>query len=158
VRTRAPFVRGRLVARRRPQKCQEVVVWISIPFDRIRGLDASPGGIPTTTFSFGLEYVLGCLESVARALGHVRAHPGSSLTLLLEGSCRTPFEGQLSLPRDLLRASHPFLRSGPRASHARGRSESRPSFATLTLLFRKKEEGWRMSHYPRLGPSYDDLR
>jgi hypothetical protein len=108
VRTRAPFVRGWLVARRRPKKCQEVVVWISIPFDRIRGLDASPGGIPTTTFSFGLEYVLGCLESVARALGHVRAHPGTSLTLLLEGSCRTPFEGQLSLPRDLLRVSHPF--------------------------------------------------
>jgi hypothetical protein len=108
VRARAPFVRGRLVARRRPQRCQEVVVWISIPFDRIRGLGASPGGIPTTTFSFGLEYVLGCLESVARALGHVRAHPGSSLTLLLEGSCRTLFEGQLSLPRDLLRASGPF--------------------------------------------------
>jgi hypothetical protein len=62
-------------------------VWISIPCDRIRGLDASPGGIPMTTSSFGLEYVLGCLESVARALGHVQAHPGSSLTLLLEGSC-----------------------------------------------------------------------
>jgi hypothetical protein len=53
------------------------------------------------TSSFGLEYVLGCLESVARALGHVRAHPGSSLTLLLEGSCRTLVEGQLSFPRGL---------------------------------------------------------
>jgi hypothetical protein len=76
-------------------------VWISIPCDRIRGLDASPGGIPMTTSSFGLEYVLGCLESVARALGHVRAHPGSSLTLLLEGSYRTQVEGQLLFPRGL---------------------------------------------------------
>jgi hypothetical protein len=76
-------------------------MWISIPYDRIRGLDASPRGIPMTTSSFGLEYVLGCLESMARALGHVRAHPGSSLTLLLEGSCRTLVEGQLSLPRGL---------------------------------------------------------
>jgi hypothetical protein len=85
-------------------------MWISIPSDRIRGLDASPGGIPTTTSSFGLKYVLGCLESVARALGHVRAHPGSSLTLLLEGSCRTLVEGQLSLPRGLYRARGPFPR------------------------------------------------
>jgi hypothetical protein len=68
VRAHAPVVRGRLVARRRSQRCQEVVVWISIPFDRIRWLDASPGGIPTWTASFSLEYVLGCLESVARAL------------------------------------------------------------------------------------------
>jgi hypothetical protein len=68
VRARAPFVRGRLVARRCSQKCQEVVVWISIPYDRIRGLGASPEGIPTSTSSFGLEYILGCLESMARAL------------------------------------------------------------------------------------------
>jgi hypothetical protein len=27
-----------------------------------------PGGIPMCTASFSLEYVLGCLESVARAL------------------------------------------------------------------------------------------
>jgi hypothetical protein len=76
-------------------------VWISIPCDRIRGLDASPYGIPTTTSSFDLEYVMGCLESVARALGHVRAHHGSSLTLLLEGSCRTLVEGQLLFPQGL---------------------------------------------------------
>jgi hypothetical protein len=68
VRARAPVVRGRLVARRRSQRCQEVVVWISIPCDRIRGLGASPEAIPTWTSSFCLEYVLGCLESVARAL------------------------------------------------------------------------------------------
>jgi hypothetical protein len=78
VRARAPVVRGRLVARRRPQRCKEVVVWISIPCDRIRGLGASPGGIPTWTASFSLEYVLGCLESVARALamyGHTLGRP-----------------------------------------------------------------------------------
>jgi hypothetical protein len=56
------------VARRHSQKCQGVVVWISIPYDEIRGLGASLEGIPTSTFSFSLEYVLGCLESVARAL------------------------------------------------------------------------------------------
>jgi hypothetical protein len=56
------------VARRRSQKCQRVVVWISIPYDGIRGLGASLEGIPTSTSFFSLEYVLGCLESVARAL------------------------------------------------------------------------------------------
>jgi hypothetical protein len=43
-------------------------VWISIPCDRIQGPGVSPEGIPTSTSSFGLEYVLGCLESMARAL------------------------------------------------------------------------------------------
>jgi hypothetical protein len=56
------------VAQRRSQECQEVVVWISIPYDGIRGLGASLKGIPMSTFSYSLEYVLGCLESVARAL------------------------------------------------------------------------------------------
>jgi hypothetical protein len=43
-------------------------VWMSVPYDGIRGLGASLEGIPTSTSFFGLEYVLGCLESVARAL------------------------------------------------------------------------------------------
>jgi hypothetical protein len=43
-------------------------VRMSVPFDGIRGLDASLEGIPTSTSSYSLEYVLGCLESVARAL------------------------------------------------------------------------------------------
>jgi hypothetical protein len=43
-------------------------VWMSVSYDRIRGLGASPEGIPTSTSSYSLEYVLGCLESVARAL------------------------------------------------------------------------------------------
>jgi hypothetical protein len=72
-------------------------MWISILCDRIRGLGASPEGIPTWTSSFGLEYILGCLKSVARAL----AMYGSSLTLLLEGSYRTLVEGQLSIPQGL---------------------------------------------------------
>jgi hypothetical protein len=53
------------VAQRRSQECQEVVMWILIPCDRIQGLGASLEGIPTSTSSYGLEYVLGCLESVA---------------------------------------------------------------------------------------------
>jgi hypothetical protein len=68
VRVRALVVRGRLVARRCSQKCQAVVVWMSVPCDRIQGLGASPEGIPTSTSSYSLEYILGCLESVARAL------------------------------------------------------------------------------------------
>jgi hypothetical protein len=66
------------VAQRCSQECQEEVVWISIPYDGIRGLSASLEGIPTSTFSFSLEYVLGCLESVARALamyGHIPGRP-----------------------------------------------------------------------------------
>jgi hypothetical protein len=43
-------------------------MWISISCDKIRGLGASPEGIPTSTSSFVLKYVLGCLESVDRAL------------------------------------------------------------------------------------------
>jgi hypothetical protein len=43
-------------------------VWMSVPCDGIRGLGASPEGIPTLTSSYSLEYVLGCLESMARAL------------------------------------------------------------------------------------------
>jgi hypothetical protein len=48
---------------------------MSVPCDGIRGLGASLEGIPTSTSSFGLEYVLGCLESVARALAMHRRIP-----------------------------------------------------------------------------------
>jgi hypothetical protein len=68
VRVHAPVVRGRLVAWRRSKKCKGMVMWMSVPCDRIRGLGASPEGIPTSTSSYSLEYVLGCLESVAQAL------------------------------------------------------------------------------------------
>jgi hypothetical protein len=54
-------------------------VRMSVPCDRIRGLDASPEGIPASTSSFGLEYVLGCLESVARALAMYGRIPGRPL-------------------------------------------------------------------------------
>jgi hypothetical protein len=64
------------VARRCSQKCQGVVVRISVPCDGIRGLGASPEGIPTSTSSYSLEYVLGCLESVARALAVYGRFPG----------------------------------------------------------------------------------
>jgi hypothetical protein len=53
-------------------------VWMSVPCDGIRGLGASLEGIPTSTSFFGLEYILGCLESVARALamyGHTPSRP-----------------------------------------------------------------------------------
>jgi hypothetical protein len=53
-------------------------VWMSVPYDGIRGLDASLEGIPTSTSSFDLEYVLGCLESEARALamyGRIPSRP-----------------------------------------------------------------------------------
>jgi hypothetical protein len=51
-------------------------MWMSVPCDRIRGLGASPEGIPTSTSSFGLEYILGCLESAARALAMYGRIPG----------------------------------------------------------------------------------
>jgi hypothetical protein len=73
-----PLFGSRLVARRRSQKCQGVVAWMSVPCDGIRGLGASLEGIPTSTSSYSLEYVLGCLESVARALamyGHILGRP-----------------------------------------------------------------------------------
>jgi hypothetical protein len=54
-------------------------VRMSVPFDRIRGLGASPEGIPASTSSSGLEYVLGCLESVARALAMYERIPGRPL-------------------------------------------------------------------------------
>jgi hypothetical protein len=53
-------------------------MWISIPYDGIRGLGASLEGIPTSTFSYSLEYILGCLKNVARALamyGRIPGHP-----------------------------------------------------------------------------------
>jgi hypothetical protein len=64
------------VARRHSQECEEVVVWISSPYDGIRGLGASLKGIPTSTSSYGLEYVLGFLESVAQALAMHGRIPG----------------------------------------------------------------------------------
>jgi hypothetical protein len=42
--------------------------------------------------------------------GHVQAYPWLSLTLLLEGSCRTLVEGQLLLPRGSYQARGPFPR------------------------------------------------
>jgi hypothetical protein len=53
-------------------------VWMSVPYDGIRGLSASPEGIPTSTSSYSLEYVLGCLKSMARALamyGRIPSRP-----------------------------------------------------------------------------------
>jgi hypothetical protein len=53
-------------------------VRMSVPFDGIRGLDASPEGIPASTSSYNLEYILGCLESMVRALamyGRTLGHP-----------------------------------------------------------------------------------
>jgi hypothetical protein len=60
------------------QKCQRVVVWVSDPFDRIRGLDASLRGDSTADFSFSIEYVRGRLEKAARVLAMYRpalSHP-----------------------------------------------------------------------------------
>jgi hypothetical protein len=71
---------------------------MSVPCDRIRGLGASPEGIPTSTSSFGLEYVLGVPRERGSIPGHVWAHPWTSLTQLLEGGCRTRVEGQPPFP------------------------------------------------------------
>jgi hypothetical protein len=51
-------------------------VWISIPCDGIRGFGASLEGISTSTSPYSLEYLLGCLESVARALAMHGRIPG----------------------------------------------------------------------------------
>jgi hypothetical protein len=53
-------------------------MWISIPCDRIQGLDASLRGDSSVDLSFSLEYVRGRLKSVARALalyGRVPSRP-----------------------------------------------------------------------------------
>jgi hypothetical protein len=56
-------------------------MWISVPCDRIRGLDAFLRGDSTIDLSSSLEYVWGHLERVARALtlyGHVPSCPPSA--------------------------------------------------------------------------------
>jgi hypothetical protein len=69
VGARAPFGRSWLAATEAlSKKCQRVVVLISVPCDRIRGLDASLHRDSSVDLSFSLEYVWGCLERVARAL------------------------------------------------------------------------------------------
>jgi hypothetical protein len=78
-------------------------VWISAPCDRIQGLDASLRGDSTVDLSSSLEYIWG-----ASSPGLVWACPQLSLTPLLEGSCRTPVEGQLSIPRGLYWAQSPL--------------------------------------------------
>jgi hypothetical protein len=56
------------VARRRPQKMPRSGHVDVGSLRRDPRARFSLEGIPTSTFSLGLEYVLGCLESVARAL------------------------------------------------------------------------------------------
>jgi hypothetical protein len=46
VDARAPFDKGRLVAQRRAPKVRAGDLLDPDPFDRVRGLDASSGGIP----------------------------------------------------------------------------------------------------------------
>jgi hypothetical protein len=81
---------------------------ISIPCDGIQGLDASLQGDSYVDLLLQPRIRLGVPRERGSSPGHVWAHPWSSLTPSLEGSCRTLVEGQLSLPRDSYRARSPF--------------------------------------------------
>jgi hypothetical protein len=85
-------------------------VWISISCDGIRGLDASLRGDSYVDLLLQPRIHFGVPRERGSRPSHVRAHPWSSLTLSLEGSCRTLVEGQLPLPRDSYRARSPFPR------------------------------------------------
>jgi hypothetical protein len=85
-------------------------VWISIPCNGIRGLGASLRGDSYVDLLLQPRIRLGVPREHGSSPSHVRAHPWSSLTLLLEGSYRTLVEGQLPLPRDSYRARSPFSR------------------------------------------------
>jgi hypothetical protein len=68
VDARAPFDKGRLVARRRAPKVPAGDLPDPDPFDRVRGLDASLWWDSVTKIApAGLGNVLGYLGSVARA-------------------------------------------------------------------------------------------
>jgi hypothetical protein len=63
-------------------------------------------GIPTSTFSFSLEYVLGCLESAARAL----ACMGASLVVpnsVTRGQLSNPGRGPAFDPSRFIAGSEP---------------------------------------------------
>jgi hypothetical protein len=94
------------VARRRSQECQEVVVWISIPYDGIRGLSASLEGIPTSTSSHNLKYVLGA----SRAWLEPWPCTGASLVVsnsVARGQLSNPGRGPVSVPSRLMPGSEP---------------------------------------------------
>jgi hypothetical protein len=67
VDARAPFDKGWLVAQRRAPKVRAGDLPDPDPFDRVRGLDASSGGILLQIVPTGLGNVLGYLGSVAQA-------------------------------------------------------------------------------------------
>jgi hypothetical protein len=83
---------------------------ISIPCDEIRGLDASLRGDSYVDLLLQSRIRLGVPRERGSSPGHVWAYPWSSLTPLLEGSCRTLVEGQFPLPRGSYRARSPFPR------------------------------------------------
>jgi hypothetical protein len=85
-------------------------VWISILCDGIRGLGASLRGDSYVDLLLQPRIRLGVPRERGSSPSHVRAHPWSSLTLSLEGSCRNLVEGQLPLPRDSYQARSPFPR------------------------------------------------
>jgi hypothetical protein len=138
------------VARRRSQKCQGVVVWMSVPFDRIRGLGASPEGIPTSTSSYSLEYVLGCLESVARAL----AMYGRTLSRPLLRRSRAAVEPRSRASLRSLETYGGFGVAVEPPSLARTRSIGVPAVfcrATLTLLLQEGGGGVGNAVLPPFG-------
>jgi hypothetical protein len=83
-------------------------MWISIPCDGTRGLDASLRGDSYVDLLLQPRIRLGVPRERGSSPSHVRVLPWSSLTLSLEGSCRTPVEGQLPLPRYSYRVRSPF--------------------------------------------------
>jgi hypothetical protein len=84
VDARAPFVRGRLEARRRAQKYLRGDLPDSVPFRRGPRARCLPlMGFRYKIVPAGLGNVLGYLGSVARALVMYRTYPGSSLALCL---------------------------------------------------------------------------
>jgi hypothetical protein len=90
-------------------------------------------GIPPSTFLLALNTSRAPRES-GSSPGLVWARPQLSLTPLLEGSRRTPVEGQLLIPRGLYRARSPLsIRLGISVCGS-------PSGLFEACLFRRRSE------------------
>jgi hypothetical protein len=93
VDARAPFDKGRLVAQRHAPKVPAGDLPDPVPFDRVRGLDASPGGIPLQNCSCWSRKCPRVPREHSPSLGHVSDVPRVIPRSACSGAAVEPFEG-----------------------------------------------------------------
>jgi hypothetical protein len=152
VRARAPVVRGRLWPGGALKDAKKCSCGSRLPSTGLEGSVPPPGGFlrgpPPSALNTSWSALRAWLEPWP-CTGAPLVVPNS----VARGQLSNPGRGPAFAPSRLIPGSGP-VSAVETPSLTRTRSIRVPAVfccVTLTLLFRKKEEGWRTPYYPRLG-------